>query len=253
MQGCILLSNISFMQVTETVTIEIKGSSFVQTLIFSKAMQNIIQAEDLQLTANDSRYLLTGNWLSIQIFRDRFKKSMVDELSKHFNTEVLTDPRQNEEAAISYPESARTVPNNSNGGISTVVSNLSPDESATSQLDRSSEVATDQPGLRENVSEDLVGSISAKEYNLNPDILALMEKTGAYQHSAVSYDQQTMTINIECDDATEKEKIKEELFTAYRELMMGGKLKEHSVSFGIIRYHSVSFGDKRSLVLNSNQ
>ena len=56
-----------------------------------------------------------------------------------------------------------------------------------------------------------------------------MEKTGAYQHSAVSYDLQTMTINIDCDDDTEKEKIKEELFTAYREMIMGGKLKEHSV------------------------
>ena len=54
-----------------------------------------------------------------------------------------------------------------------------------------------------------------------------MEKTGAYQHSVVSYDLQTVTINIDCDDDTEKEKIKEELFTAYRELMMGGKLKEH--------------------------
>ena len=198
-------------------------------------MQNIIQAEDLQLTANDSRYLLTGNWLSIQIFRDCFKRSMVDELSRHFNT---TDPGQNEEAAISYPESARTIPNNSNGGISTVVSKLSPDESATSQLDRSSEVATDQPELRENVSEDLVGSISAKGSNLNPDILALMEKTGAYQRSAVSYDQQTMTINIECDNATEKEKIKEELFTVYRELMMGGKLKEHSVSVSDVQQAS---------------
>ena len=83
-----------------------------------------------------------------------------------------------------------------------------------------------------------VHTVFAKESNLNPDVLALMEKTGAYQHSAMSYDQQTMTINIDCDDVTEKEKIKEELFTAYHELMMGGKLKEHSVSVSDVQQAS---------------
>jgi len=83
-----------------------------------------------------------------------------------------------------------------------------------------------------------VHTISAKGSNLNPDVLALMEKTGAHQHSAVSYDLQTMTINIDCDDATEMEKIKEELFTAYRELMMGGKLREHSVSVSDVQQAS---------------
>ena len=69
--------------------------------------------------------------------------------------------------------------------------------------------------------------ISAKVSLLNPDVLALMQKTGAYQNSALSYDLQTATINVDCDDPTEKEKIKEEFHTAYEELMMGGKLKEY--------------------------
>ena len=58
------------------------------------------------------------------------------------------------------------------------------------------------------------------------DILALMQKTGVCQHLALSYDLQTATINVDCDDPTEKKKIKEEFYTAYQELMMGGKIKE---------------------------
>jgi len=197
-------------------------------------MQNIIQDEDLLLTASDSKYLLTGNWLSIQKFRNHFKKSIVGELSKHVNA---TDLGQYEETAINHPESARIIPINTVGDVSTIVSSL-PDESATIKHSHSSKLAVDQSELREDVPEESVTSISAKESNLNPDILALMEKTGAYQHSAVSYDLQTMTINIDCDDATEKEKIKEKLFTAYRELMMGGKLKEHSVSVSDVQQAS---------------
>jgi len=214
--------------VTETVTIEIKGSSFIHALMFSTVMQNIIQVENLLLRASDSRFLLTGNWLSIQKFRDHFKKLMVGELSEHAISDL-------EETAISYPESERTVPINT---TDTIVPSFSPDESATIQPSHSSTVIIERPELREDVSEESVGGISAKESNLNPDILALMEKTGAYQHSAVSYDLQTMTVNIDCDDATEKEKIKEELFTAYRELMMGGKLREHSVSVSDVQQAS---------------
>ena len=72
------------------------------------------------------------------------------------------------------------------------------------------------------------GVTSAKGSLLNPDVLALMQKTGTYQNSALSYDLQTATINVDCDDPTEKEKIKEEFHTAYQELMMGGKLKEYA-------------------------
>ena len=73
------------------------------------------------------------------------------------------------------------------------------------------------------------GTISAKDSSLNPDVLALMQKTGAYKHPTLSYDLQTATIKINCDDPTEKEKIKEELFTAYQELMISGRLKEHTL------------------------
>ena len=84
-------------------------------------------------------------------------------------------------------------------------------------------------------------SINAKDLqsSLNPDILALMQKIGAYQHSAWSYDVQTETINIDCDDPTTKEKDKEELFTAYREIMMGGKLKEHTFPIDDIQQANV--------------
>ena len=71
-------------------------------------------------------------------------------------------------------------------------------------------------------------STSAKISSLNPDVLALMQKTRVYQNSALLYDLQTATINVDCDDATEKEKIKEEFHTVYTELMTGGKLEEHA-------------------------
>ena len=71
-------------------------------------------------------------------------------------------------------------------------------------------------------------STSAKELSLNPDVLALMQKIRIYQNSALSYNLETATINVDSDDPTEKEKIKEEFYTAYQELMMGGKLKEHA-------------------------
>ena len=79
------------------------------------------------------------------------------------------------------------------------------------------------------------GATSAKGSSLNPDVLALMQKTGAYQNSALAYDLQTATININCDDPTEKQKIKEEFYSAYQELMMGGKLKEYAFPVGDIQ------------------
>ena len=51
----------------------------------------------------------------------------------------------------------------------------------------------------------------------------------------MSYDLETITINIDCDNAKEKEKIKKRIFTAYHELMMSGKLKEHSAPVGDVK------------------
>ena len=92
-------------------------------------------------------------------------------------------------------------------------------------------------------------SIDANGLSLNPDVLALMQKTGVYQHPALSYDVQTATININCDDPTVKEKVKEELLTAYRELMMGGKLKEHAFPIDDIQQANVIV-DECSKVFN---
>ena len=92
-------------------------------------------------------------------------------------------------------------------------------ETIESSVDPKTEVTEDAPPD---------GVTSAKGSSLNPDVLALIQKTGAYQNSALSYDLQTATINVDCDDPTEKEKIKEEFYTVYQELMMGGKLKEYA-------------------------
>ena len=72
------------------------------------------------------------------------------------------------------------------------------------------------------------GSVSSEP--LNPDVLALMKKTKTYQHPALSYDVETATINIYCSDLTQREKIKEKLFTAYKDLLMSNKLKEYALS-----------------------
>ena len=82
-------------------------------------------------------------------------------------------------------------------------------------------------------------SISAKESSLSPDVLALMQMTGACQHSALSYDLQTATINIDCDDSTDKEKITEEFYTTYQELIMGSKLKQCTFQVDDIQQASV--------------
>ena len=79
-----------------------------------------------------------------------------------------------------------------------------------------------------NVSKATEEEISVKGSSLNPDILALMQKTAAYQHPALLYDLHTATIKIDCDDPTEKQKIKEEFYTIHQEFMMGGKLKEYA-------------------------
>jgi len=160
------------------------------------------------VTGTGSRYVIEGNWLSIERFREYFKQSMTEGLCQHAKNKSLSEVLSHDNTIfLSQP--------------------VHTDELTSGPLEPASTMV-----------EDSDSGISAKASNLNPDVLALMEKTGAYQHSAVSYDLQTMTINIDCDDATGKEKIKEELFTAYRELMMGGKLKEHSVSVSDVQQAS---------------
>ena len=92
-------------------------------------------------------------------------------------------------------------------------------ETTESSVEHKAEAAEDTPPN---------SGASAKESSLNPDVLALMQKTRAYQNSALSYDLETATITVDCDDLTEKEKIKEEFYIAYWEMTMGGKLKEHA-------------------------
>ena len=191
---------------TEKVTIEIEaGSPFVQAILLSKDTTQLIEREELLMTDSGSRYAIEGNWLSIERFREHFKQLMTEELCQHAKNKSLSE-------LLSHDDLSQPV--------------------------HTDELTSSPPESASTVVEDSDSGISAKASNLNPDVLALMEKTGAYQHSAVSYDLQTTTINIDCDDATEKGKIKEELFTAYRELMMGGKLKEHSVSVSDVQQAS---------------
>ena len=182
------------MQVKERVTIEMGGPSFFQTLISSDEMTQLIGNEGLLLIKRNDSYAISGNWISVQNFRKGFQQFMINKLKE----------RAREDLSILFSSTGETT------------------ESPVHPK-------PEDPKLEaiEDVSSD--GSISAKGSSLNPDVLALMQKTGAYKHPALSYDLQTATININCDDPTEKEKVKEELFTAYRELMMGGKLKEHTL------------------------
>ena len=177
-----------FVQVFEHVTIELGGPSFFQALMLSDEMKGLIENEELLLIERNDSYAISGNWISVQNFRESFRRFMIKELKKHARED------------------------------------LSSLFSSTSETTESS--AHPKPEAAENTSSD--GSINAKGSSLNPDVLALMQKTGVYQHPALSYDLQTATIKIDCDDTTEKEKIQEELFAAYRELMMGGKLKEYA-------------------------
>ena len=181
-------------QVKEHVTIEMGGPSFFQTLISSDEMTQLIVNEELLLIKRNDSYAISGNWISVQNFRKGFQQFMIKKLKE----------RAREDLSILFGSTSETT------------------ESPVHPK-------PEDPKLEavEDVSSD--GSISAKGSSLNPDVLALMQKTGANKHPALSYDLQTATININCDDPTEKEKIKEELFSAYRELMMGGKLKEHTL------------------------
>ena len=177
-----------FVQVFEHVTVELGGPSFFQALMLSDEMKGLIVNEQLLLIKRNDSYAISGNWISVQNFRESFRRFMIKELKKHAREDL--------------------------SGLF----------SSTSETTESS--AHPKPEAAENTSSD--GSISAKGSSLNPDVLALMQKTGVYRHPALSYDLQTATIKIDCDDTTEKEKIQEELFAAYRELMMGGKLKEYA-------------------------
>ena len=150
----------------------------------SEQVAKLIKGEELVLTKgkDDCTIQVSGNWISVEQFRQKFQQFMITELKKH-----------------------------SIEGFS--------GETTESSVDPKSKAIEDAPPD---------GVSSAKGSSLNPDVLALMQKTGTYQNSALSYDLQTATINVNCDDPTEKERIKEEFYTAYQELMMGGKLKEHT-------------------------
>lgn len=176
------------------------GSEFIQALVSSEKMAQLIKEEELLVTKTNNNFAICGNWISVEQFRQKFRQFMIDELQKHTTED-----------------------------FSSLFS--STNETTESSVDPKTEATVD------NTSSD--GSINAKKSSLNPDVLALMQKTGVYQHSAVSYDLQTTTINIDCDDPIEKEKIKEGLFTAYREIMMGGKLKEHSFPVDDIQQASI--------------
>ena len=166
----------------------------------TEQVTKLIKKEELRLTKgnNDSTipgkgnnhydYTISGNWISVEKFRQKFQQFMITELHNHGTEDFPT----------LYSSTGETT---------------------ESSVDPKTKAAEDVPPD---------GVSSAKGSSLNPDVLALMQKTGAYQNSALSYDLQTATINVDCDDPTEKEKIKEEFYTAYQELMMGGKLKEHA-------------------------
>ena len=137
-------------------------------------------------------------------------KGSPDVLSLMQKTEACQQP------ILSYDHQTATINVDCNGP-STLFSSTS--EATKSSVNPKTEAAEDAPPD---------GVTSAKGSSLNPDVLALMQKTGAYQNSALSYDLQRAAINVDCDDPTEKEKIKEEFYTAYRELTIGGKLKERT-------------------------
>ena len=163
------------------------GSSFFQALMSSREARQLIKDEQLLVQERDNNYTISGNWISIQNFRERFRQFMITELKNQSSKDF------------------------------------------TGLFSGSSETIETTPYPKTEVPEDTSsdGSISAKGSSLNPDVLALMQKTGAYQHPALSYDLQTATINIDHDDPAKREKIKEEFFAAYRNIMMNGKLKEY--------------------------
>ena len=204
---------------TEHVTLELCGCLFFDGIMSSKEMAQVLENEELLLTKRNNKYVITGNWTSVQQFRDNFNQFMIEQLQKH--------PSEDFPALL-------------NGSSGTNESTVEPEPQSQPESKPQPE-SKSQPESKPEPAEDASsdGSISAKQSSLNPDVLALMQKMGAYQHPALSYDFQTATINIDCEDPTTKEKVKEELFTAYRELMMGGKLKEHTFPIDDIQQASV--------------
>ena len=64
--------------------------------------------------------------------------------------------------------------------------------------------------------------------SLSNDVLSLMQKCGVYQNGHLTYDTAGGRVIIECsEDDKAASTIAEEFQTEYRQLMMGGKLKEH--------------------------
>ena len=65
--------------------------------------------------------------------------------------------------------------------------------------------------------------------SLNSDVLALMKKCGMHQNDHLTYDIEGGGITVECPgDDEAATAIAEEFQTQYRQLMMGGKLRDHS-------------------------
>ena len=73
--------------------------------------------------------------------------------------------------------------------------------------------------------------------SLSNDVLSLMQKCGVYQNDHLTYDAKSGCVIIKCSgDDKAASTIAEEFQTEYRQLMMGGKLKEHS--FAVPATHS---------------
>ena len=65
--------------------------------------------------------------------------------------------------------------------------------------------------------------------SLSSDVLCLMQKCNVYRNDHLTYDTEGGCVLIECSgDEQAASTISEEFQTEYRQLMMGGKLKEHS-------------------------
>ena len=65
--------------------------------------------------------------------------------------------------------------------------------------------------------------------SLSNDVLSLMQKCGVYKNDHLRYDTKSGCVIIECSgDDKAASTIAEEFQTEYRQLLMGGKLKEHS-------------------------
>ena len=79
-----------------------------------------------------------------------------------------------------------------------------------------------QSSLKQNTGNVHLSSLSS-------DVLALMKKCGMYQNDHLTYDIEGGGVTVECPgDDDEATTIAEKFQTEYQQLMMGGKLKEHS-------------------------